>query len=286
MQGKIAVVTGANSGFGRATVEALHQDGWRVFATMRNTEGRNADAAKALRDLGAGVVELDVLSDASVDAAARSIIQQAGAPDLLVNNAGTAFFGPQEAFTPEAVERQFATNVFGPLRVDRAFLPAMRERGTGLIVFVSSVVGRVLLPFSGPYTSSKWALEALAEILSYEVSPFGVDVTLVQPGAYPTDLFSRQAGPDDEDRAKAYAGTAHYAERIQLGLLESAQGRKASEVADAIVAVANMPAGRRPLRVPVPEEGPATGINSAVAPIQAETLRSFGLEALLSRAAV
>src|ERR1700677_4178306 len=163
-----AVVPGASSGFGRLTAQTLAADGWRVYATMRNVATTNAAAAADLKQAGTSVVELDVTSDASVDAAAKAILSEAGAVDVLVNNAGTGFFGITEAFTPASAEQQFATNVIGPLRVNRAFLPAMRERRSGLVVYVSSVVGRMIIPFTGIYTASKWAIEALAETSSYE----------------------------------------------------------------------------------------------------------------------
>ena len=102
-------------------------------------------------------------------------------------------FGFVEAFTPASAEAQFATNVFGPLRVNRAFLPGMRERKAGLIVYVSSVVGRVALPFGGIYTASKWALEALAEVSSYELAPFGVDIAIVQPDFHASGTASWNA---------------------------------------------------------------------------------------------
>jgi NAD(P)-dependent dehydrogenase (short-subunit alcohol dehydrogenase family) len=143
MNQRTAVVTGTSSGFGRLTAQTLAAGGWRVYATMRNVAGRNAAAAAGLRSSGISVVELDVTNDASVDAAAKTILAEAGTIDVLVNNAGTGYFGIQEAFTPDAVEQQLATNVVGPLRVNRAFLPSMRKNKRGLIVYVSSGGGRV-----------------------------------------------------------------------------------------------------------------------------------------------
>src|ERR1700722_17443 len=129
---RTVVITGPSNGFGRQTAEAFLRDGWRVFATLRLPESRNAAAAAEPRALGAEVVELDVTSDESVTRAADTIHAAAGAIDVLVNNAGNAYFGITEAFTPAAVEAQYATNVVGPLRVNRAFLPKMRERRQGL----------------------------------------------------------------------------------------------------------------------------------------------------------
>jgi NAD(P)-dependent dehydrogenase (short-subunit alcohol dehydrogenase family) len=243
-QQRIAVVTGASSGFGKLTVEALAADGWRVFGTMRNVATTNAAAAAALRAAGVEVVELDVLSDASVDAAATTILG-AGTPDVLVNNAGNSFFGITEAFTPAAVERQLATNVIGPLRVNRAFLPAMRERKSGLVIYVSSIVGRLVIPFGGVYTASKWALEALAETTSYELAPFGVDVAIVQPGAYPTEISSKTTAADDDARTASYGEwPATIGGAIQAALGGAAQTRDSADVANAIVRLANAPAPR------------------------------------------
>jgi NAD(P)-dependent dehydrogenase (short-subunit alcohol dehydrogenase family) len=286
MNQRTALVTGANSGFGRLTAEAFAADGWRVYATMRNTTTKNAQAAADLRKAGISVVELDVNDDASVDAAAKLVLGEAGALDVLVNNAGTGFFGFTEAFTPAAVEAQFATNVVGPLRVNRAFLPSMRDRKSGLVVFVSSVVGRIIVPFTGVYTASKWALEALAETFSYELAPFGVDVAIVEPGAYPTDIFSKVSGPDDAARVAAYSGLATLEQQLSEGLSASATGRDPQEVADAILRLANAPAGERPLRTPVPSFPAVDAINGATAPIQREVMKSFGLESLLPKVAV
>ena len=281
---RTAVVTGASSGFGRLTALALAADGWRVYGTMRNAATKNAGFAQTLTAAGVHVAELDVLDDASVDAAAAKILAEAGAVDLLVNNAGTAHFGLQEAFTPKAVEQQFATNVIGPLRVNRAFLPSMRERKSGLIVYVSSVVGRVIIPFGGIYTASKWALEALAENSSYELAPFSIDVAIVEPGAYPTDIFGKVAGADDEARAASYGAEFNQfaADRV-AGIGAQAEGRDAGEIARAIVALANAPQGTRPLRTVLPENGAVEGVNAASLPFQRGLMEAMGMESLLQK---
>jgi NAD(P)-dependent dehydrogenase (short-subunit alcohol dehydrogenase family) len=282
---RTAVVTGASSGFGRLSAQAFAADGWRVYGTMRNTAGSNAKAAADLRAAGVAVVDLDVTDDASVDAAAAAI-QGEGAVDVLVNNAGTGFFGIQEAFTPAAVEKQFATNVVGPLRVNRAFLPAMRARKSGLVVYVSSVIGRYVIPFGGVYVASKWALEALAEVSSYELAPFGVDVAIVEPGAYPTDIFGNVALPDDAARLESYGEVARYPERLNAGMAAAMAGRDPNDVALAIVRLANAPAGTRPLRTTVPTDGAAEAINAAVGPIQHQVMQAFGFADLLPKALV
>jgi NAD(P)-dependent dehydrogenase (short-subunit alcohol dehydrogenase family) len=283
MSQRTAVVTGANSGFGRLTAQAFADDGWRVYATMRKATSTNAQAAADLRAAGVSVVELDVTSDASVDAAAKTILAEVGAVDVLVNNAGTGHFGIEEAFTPSAAEAQFATNVVGPLRVNRAFLPGMREKKSGLVVFVSSVVGRIVLPFGGIYTASKWALEALAETLSYELAPFNLDVAIVEPGAYPTEIFGKTFGADDAAVVAAYGDVASISNQVSAGLGESALGKNPQEVADAILRIAKAPAGQRPLRTSVPLNPAVEAINAATAPIQRRVLTGFGLDALLPK---
>jgi NAD(P)-dependent dehydrogenase (short-subunit alcohol dehydrogenase family) len=283
MTQRTAVVTGASSGFGRLTAQTLAADGWRVYATMRNVATANAGAAADLKKAGISVVELDVTSDASVDAAAETILSEAGTVDMLVNNAGTGFFGIEEAFTPAAAEQQFATNVFGPLRVNRAFLPSMRERRSGLIGFVSSVVGRMIMPFGGIYTASKWALEALAETSSYELAPFGIDVAIVEPGAYATEIFGKVTSADDSARVTAYGDVVKYVEALNEGLAAAAKERDPQEVADAILRLAKAPAGTRALRTVVPESPAIEAINNAIAPIQREILKGYGFEALLPK---
>ena len=284
-QQRIAVVTGASSGFGRLTAEALHVDGWRVFAGLRATTTRNAAVAAELRARGIDVVELDVTDDASVDAAAAAVTAAAGAPDVLVNNAGNAFFGLVEAFTPAAVERQFATNVIGPLRVNRAFLPGMRKRGSGLVVYVSSVVGRLTIPTGGVYSASKWALEALAETSSYELAPLGVDVAIVQPGAYPTEIGAKRSDADDEARTQEYGDIGpRVSAAVNAALGGAAQTRDAADVARAIVRLANAAPGTRPLRTTVPADEGTDAINAAIAPIQAGMLGAMGLEDFLPKA--
>jgi NAD(P)-dependent dehydrogenase (short-subunit alcohol dehydrogenase family) len=275
----VAVVTGTSTGFGYDTARLLAAAGHRVYGTMRDTAGRNAGAARELSAHGVTVVELDVTDQSSVDHAAGQILAAAGRVDVLVNNAGTAHMGTTEAFTPESFERQFATNVSGPFRVSRAFLPGMRANKSGLVVFVSSVVGRFIVPFTGVYTASKWAIEALAESFSYELRPFGVDVAIVEPGAYETNIFSAMIKPDDLERLASYGDVAKTFDAIAQGMGQSA--RQPIEVAEAIAALVAQPAGTRALRTTVPAGSPAEAINVAVAPIQRAVLEGFGLGAFV-----
>jgi len=272
---KIAVVTGTSTGFGHDTARLLVEAGNVVFGTMRDIAGRNAEPAKALERLGITVVDMDVTDENSVERGVAKIVDAAGRVDVLVNNAGTAHFGTTEAYTPASLERQLATNVIGPFRLARAFLPGMRERHSGLVVFVSSVVGRFAMPFNGIYTSSKWAIEALAEAFSYELRPFEVDVAIVEPGAYATNIGNVMIKPDDVERLASYGEIAKTANMMMAGL--SSIAGPPIEVAEAIAALVAAEPGTRPLRTVVPSDSPASHINELVEPIQRSILEGFGL---------
>jgi NAD(P)-dependent dehydrogenase (short-subunit alcohol dehydrogenase family) len=271
----VIVVTGSSSGFGRNTVERFADAGWRVYATMRETQGRHADAAAAFAARGMRVVELDVTDQGSVDRAARDILGEAGSVDVLVNNAGATYVGPTEAFTVETVRAQFDLNVFGVLRVNRAFLPAMRERRRGLIVYVSSVTGRLVLPGMGVYCASKAAIEAFAEATFYELKPVGVDVAIVEPGAFATNIGNSRVAFDDSQRAAEYAHLEPTSATILNDILENAQKRDSRDVAEAIYRLATLPAGTRPLRTPVPANLLVERINEAHAASQRELSASW-----------
>lgn len=174
------LVTGASGGFGQRTVLTLLQHGHAVAASMRDIAGKNAAMAAELRRAGATVVDMDVTDDASVDAGVKMATQALGDIDAVVNNAGVGVLGVQETFTPEDWKRLFDVNVFGVQRVNRAVLPAMRERGSGLLLQISSLLGRIAIPFYGPYNASKWAVEAMAENYRVELSGFGVDVAIIE----------------------------------------------------------------------------------------------------------
>src|SRR6266436_5319261 len=192
------LVTGSTSGFGRLMVETLARRGYRVFAGMRAAAGKNASAAEELRalaqreGLALHSIEIDVTDDASVERAIAAIIETTGRLDVVVNNAGVSYSGPLEAFTLKQVQQQFDTNVFGVLRVSRAALPHMRRQGSGLLLQIGSIAGRLALPFHGLYAATKFALEALTESYRNELAPFGIDAALIEPGTYPTPITANR----------------------------------------------------------------------------------------------
>lgn len=204
------LITGASAGIGRAAAILLASKGHRVIGA-----GRNVAALAALAEQSGNLLplELDVSDGGGVIAAVDRVADLLdGAPlDVLVNNAGFACVGPLELLDDAALEAQYQTNVLGVLRVTRAFLPAMRERGEGRIINVSSVAGHVALPFFGPYASSKHALEALSDALRVELRPFGVDVVLVEPGPVKTGF-----GAGERAQLEAFAEASEaYREPLQ-----------------------------------------------------------------------
>jgi NAD(P)-dependent dehydrogenase (short-subunit alcohol dehydrogenase family) len=278
----VVLVTGASSGFGYETVRLLANAGHRVFGTMRDVAGKDAESARNLATSGVTSLDLDITVQESVDGCAAQVLNAAGRVDVLINNAGASFMGTTEAFTPEAFDRQLAIGVIGPFRVSRAFLPYMRANRSGLLVFLSSMVGRFVLPFMGPYLTSKWAIEGLAESFSYELRPFGVDVSIIEPGSFSTNIASSRTGPDDLERLASYGDVGKTIERI--GAVLASTAGKPIEVARAIAALVAMPAGTRPLRTVVPAGLPAEAINEAVAPIERAALESYGLGTFLAQA--
>ena len=183
------LITGCSSGFGKLSALHFARKGDTVFASMRNTaKAGELEQAKQAESLPIEIVQLDVTDDASVEGAVRQVIDAAGGIDVLVNNAGLGHHGPVEETDDDEVKEIFETNFFGALRVTRAVVPKMREQKSGTIVNVSSLAGRVVAPYGGIYSASKYALEAASEALYYELHPFGIRVLLIEPGGFETAI--------------------------------------------------------------------------------------------------
>ncbi|MHC4538173.1 MAG: SDR family NAD(P)-dependent oxidoreductase [Planctomycetota bacterium] len=206
----VILITGCSSGFGFLAAKKLAARGDQVFATMRAPGGKNSGPAEELRALSnIEVLDLDVTSNGSVDAAAAVVLAKADAPDVIINNAGQMYVGLAEAFTAEELSRQLDVNVVGIHRVNRAFLPSMRQRAKGLIINVSSVAGRMAAPFFAVYHASKWGVEGYSLALRRELACVGVDVVVVEPGPFTTKLFPQSPRPKDEDnRTQSYPKVA------------------------------------------------------------------------------
>jgi NAD(P)-dependent dehydrogenase (short-subunit alcohol dehydrogenase family) len=184
---RVILVTGCSSGIGRATALEAAARGHRVFATARN----RSDLAELERRDRIEVLTLDVTDAGAIASAVEATLSRAGRIDVLVNNAGYGQYGAVEEVTLDEWRAQFEVNVFGAIAATQAVLPAMRKAGRGLIVNVSSVAGRVAVPFAAPYSSSKHALEAVSDALRVELHPFGIRVALVEPGPIETRFGER-----------------------------------------------------------------------------------------------
>jgi NAD(P)-dependent dehydrogenase (short-subunit alcohol dehydrogenase family) len=289
----VVVITGASSGFGRLSAVALARAGHTVYAGMRATEGRNATAVAELADLAKAEglelrgIELDVQDQASVDAAVSRIVEEQGRIDTVVHNAGHMVFGPTEAFTPEQLAAVYDVNVLSTQRVNRAVLPVLRRQGSGHLVWVASSSTRGgHPPFLAPYFAAKAAMDALAESYAAEVIRFGIDTTIVVPGAYPsgTNHFAHAGTPDDVERAADYDEQyGELRERMTPALAALfPPGRTVDEVADEIVRVVGLPAGARPFRVHVDPSKDGSEVVAAVSDrIRAEFYHRIGISELL-----
>ncbi len=184
---KTVLITGASSGIGKATAELFQERGWNVAATMRTPD--NASALAGLDRVAC--LRLDVTDVASIKQAIADALSRFGSIDAIVNNAGYGMVGPFEASTPEQVERQFQTNVFGLMNVTREILPHFRERRAGAILNVSSMGGRITFPLYSVYHATKWAVEGFSESLQFEVRPFNIRVKIIEPGPIKTDFYDR-----------------------------------------------------------------------------------------------
>jgi len=280
---KTILITGTSTGFGRDTAETLARSGHKIFASMRDPIDKNRIHAEALQAKGIEVIELDVTSMQSIERAVTTIVAKTNRIDVLINNAGVASAGVSEAFTDEQTSALFDVNVIGLHRVTRAVLPTFRSQQEGLIINVGSVLGRVTLPFFGIYGASKFAVEALSDSLRYEVSQFGIDVVLVQPSAYPTELFNSAGQPADTTRVSEYGKIGEIpATMFQnfTNLFESSEAPDPHEVAEKISVLIDSPKGSRSARIVVGASFGADTLNDATVPVQAATVRELGLEHL------
>lgn len=280
---KTILITGTSTGFGRDTAETLARSGHKIFASMRDPIVKNRTHAEALQAKGIEVIELDVTNMQSIERAVTTIVAKANRIDVLINNAGVASAGVSEAFTDEQASALFDVNVIGLHRVTRAVLPTFRSQQGGLIINIGSVLGRVTLPFFGIYGASKFAVEALSDSLRYEVSQFGIDVVLVQPSAYPTELFNSAGQPADTTRVSEYGKIGEIpATMFQnfTNLFESSEAPDPHEVAEKISVLVDSPKGSRSARIVVGASFGADTLNDATVPVQATTVRELGLEHL------
>src|SRR5439155_15570865 len=219
------------------------------FATMRNVNGRNAQAAREIAELAEReslplhALELDVTNDASVERVVSEVAAKCGRIDVLANNGGYGIMDLAESVTLAQAQRQFDTNFFGVLRMNRAVLPAMKRQKSGLLLHVSSGAGRLAIPGMGLYCASKFALEALAEVYRYELGSQGIDSVVIEPGAYATSAIEKLERGEDAERKNGYGEMAQVPERIVSKLVNARANPQ--EIADFVLQIIETPAGHR-----------------------------------------
>jgi len=291
---QVIVITGASSGFGRLTANALAKAGHTVYASMRETTGRNAavvaDVEKFARDnkVDLRALELDVGSQDSADVAIAKIVAEQGQLDVVMHNAGHMSFGPAEAFTPEQLAELYDINVLSTQRVNRAALPQLRKQGRGLLVWVSSSSSAGgTPPYLAPYFAAKAGMDALAVVYARELSRWGIETSIIVPGAFTggTNHFAHSGSPADSARLAEYeAGPyAGFGEQIMKAFSAIVPPEAdAASVADAIVKIVDRPFGQRPFRVHIdPTQDGAEVAFAVIDRVRNEMLHRVGFSDLL-----
>lgn len=286
---KNVVITGSSNGFGLKAAMDFADKGLKVFATMRKPNGKNAEKKAELEAHSAHikVVDMDVTNEISVKEAMDSILAEVGNIDILINNAGIMYLGITEAFSVEQARFQMETNYYGAIRTMQAVLPSMRNSGSGLIINTSSLVGRMSPPFFGTYTATKHALEGYSQALRYEVSPFGVDVVVVEPGPFGTGLLASGQVPANNEVLESYGELAGVPSAMGENFAQMLQSEDAPDpqwVVDAYLKLVDMPFGSRPTRTVVGITWGVDEINDLTQSIQDRVLKEMQLEEVLGGA--
>jgi len=289
---KTIFITGVNSGFGLLTAKTLVQHGHTVTGSMRDIETRNREAAEELEQWASSkegtlhLVELDVTDEPSIREAFNETLNLVTNVDVLVNNAGIGTGGLTEGFTTDQFEQLLNINVLGVHRLNKIFLPHFRQQEHGRIINISSVMGRIVIPFAALYTASKFALEGYSESLYYELNKVNIDVSIVEPGGFLTGFLDRMVRPEDHEALSGYGSFAEVPEQMWGGMEEQLSTEEAPDpqtVADAVLEIVESK-NKPPLRVVVDPltggEGPKT-LNAASAEIQQQLLENFGMGDLL-----
>lgn len=251
---KKILVTGASGSFGSLTCKSLTEKGYQVVGTMRSTEGKNETIARELEKAGVKLVEIDVTNETSVNKGVAKAIELLGGLEVVFNNAGVGANGIQEMFTAEDMQRVFDVNVFGVQRLMRAILPHFRKQRKGTILHTSSCIGRITTPFLGVYCASKYALESIAEGYRAELSSFGIESCIIEPGGMPTAFMGGMLRPTDDTRNEGY-GEMVYAPDASLNgyveYLKTNPKQNPQAIANAVVELLEMPYGKKPFRTVV-----------------------------------
>ncbi|MEN8741824.1 MAG: SDR family oxidoreductase [Phaeobacter gallaeciensis] len=281
------MITGIAGGFGKPTALALLERGYQVAGSVRSRAGKNADTVAELAAAGASIVELDVTDTDSTERGVAEAIAHLGGIDVLFNNAGIGSYGIQESMSPDDMARVFDVNVMGVQRVMRAALPHMRAQGRGTVLYTSSLIGRIATPFYGTYSASKWALEAIVECYRTELSVFGIESCIIEPGAMPTAFFDGMVVSKDPEREAQYGEFAAVPAMSAAGLaqmLEATPDQRPERISEAVVALLDKPFGQKPFRTVVDHVGVGPQIeryNDVLHDVTRNVMTSFGIEDML-----
>ena len=252
------LVTGASGAFGSLACIQLVENGHQVVGTMRSLQAKNEAIANDLKSKGVLLVEMDVTNEGSVNTGVQSAIELMDGLDIVFNNAGIGANGILECFTTDDIQKMFDVNVFGVQRLMRAVLPHLRQQGKGTIIHTSSCIGRVTTPFLASYSASKYALESLAEGYRAELSGFGIESCIIEPGGFPTGFMGGMLIPSDTERMNLYGDMASLPETSLNGYvayLESIPEQRPERVAEALVDLVNTPFSEKPFRTVVDFSG-------------------------------
>ena len=235
---KIAVVTGSSSGIGLETAIHLAKNGFKTYATMRNTNKSDTIKQRSQSEnLPIEILQLDVTDDESVKNAINIIVKKEGQIDVLVNNAGYAILGAVEDLSPEEIRDQFETNVFGVYRTTQAVLPTMRKQKNGRIITIGSIAGFTGMPIASAYVASKFAVEGFTESLKHEVSPFGIHACVIEPGVIKTHIMEKTPVAKKSVENSAYSEITQAIGKTMGEMMEN-QSSPPSVVAEAVLKAA------------------------------------------------
>ncbi len=287
---KNILITGATGAIGFLMGKTLAEQQYNVVGTTRSLTGKREAMVKELQASGVQVVEMDVTNDTSVNQGVEAAVQHLGGLDVVINNAGIGTVGIQEFFTVEEMQKVFDVNVYGVQRVMRATLPHLRAQEQATVMHISSGLGRLPFPFYGVYCASKYALEALAEAYRAELTGFGIESCIIEPGAMPTEFLDimLQLQPKDEARSQAYGDMIHIPQAGMEGLqqmLAANPNQHPQKVADAIIDLLAMPFGQKPFRTVVDYtfiKEPVDTYNNLLHDITRQLYTANGMDDMLS----
>lgn len=292
---QVILITGASSGFGELSAKALAKSGHIVYASMLDITEKNAKTVTEYAEFAKNnkvnllTVELDVSSQESADKAIKKVVEDQGRLDVVIHNAGHMTFGPLEAYTPEQIASEYDINVVGTQRVNRAALPVMRKQRSGLLIWnSSSSAAGGTPPYLGAYFAAKAGLDALAVAYARELTRWGIETSIVTPGAFTkgTNHFADASAPNDKERLAEYENGPFkgFGEQVQKAFASIVpEDADVSTVADAMVAIVNAPRGKRPFRVGIDRtDDGSMVVNPILDRVRVEMLRRVGLGDLLT----